>query len=130
MIWVTGKPRTSLTATVLDSPDPRALATFYLHLLDGWTLNDAEDGWVTLRTPDGRPGLSFQLESKFVRPTWPAGPGDQQMQMHLDIQVDDLGAAVAHAVSLGATVEDHQPQPDVRVMRDPDGHVFDLWIET
>jgi hypothetical protein len=25
-----------------------------------------------------------------VRPTWPAGPGDQQMQMQLDIEVDDL----------------------------------------
>lgn len=127
---MTGKPRTSLTATVLDSPDPRALATFYQQLLDGWTLNDVEDGWVTLRMPDGRPGLSFQLESKFVRPTWPAEPGDQQMQMHLDIQVDDLEAAVAHAVSLGASVAEYQPQPDVRVMRDPDGHVFDLWIET
>ena len=127
---MTGKPRTSLTSTVLDSPNPRALATFYHQLLDGWTLNDAEDGWVTLRTPDGRPGLSFQREPKFARPTWPAGPGDQQMQMHLDIQVDDLESAVAYAVSLGATVEEHQPQQDVRVMRDPDGHVFDLWIET
>lgn len=127
---MTGKPRTSLTSTVLDSPDPRALATFYLQLLDGWTLNDAEDDWVTLRMPDGRPGLSFQREPKFVRPTWPAGPGDQQMQMHLDIQVDDLQIAVAYAVSLGATVEEYQPQRDVRVMRDPDGHVFDLWMET
>jgi hypothetical protein len=37
---------------------------------------------------------------------------------------------VARAIVLGATMEDYQPQPDVRVMRDPDGHVFDLWIET
>ena len=127
---MTGKPRTSLTSTVLDSPDPRALAAFYHQLLDGWTLNDAEEDWVTLRMPDGRPGLSFQLESQYARPTWPAGPGDQQMQMHLDIQVDNLEAAVAHAVSLGATVQEYQPQRDVRVMRDPDGHVFCLWIET
>ena len=119
-----------LTATVLDSPDPRALATFYHRLLDGWTLNDAEDEWVTLRMPDGRPGLSFQYEAKYARPTWPAGPGDQQMQMHLDIEVDDLETAVARAVELGATVEEYQPQKDVRVMRDPDGHVFDLWIAT
>jgi catechol 2,3-dioxygenase-like lactoylglutathione lyase family enzyme len=127
---MTGKPRTSLTSTVLDSPDPRALAAFYHQLLDGWTLIDADTDWVRLRMPDGRPGLSFQLESKFARPTWPAGPGDQQMQTHLDIQVDDLAAAVAYAVSLGATVADYQPQRDVRVMRDPDGHVFCLWIET
>src|SRR5699024_2300153 len=57
-----------LTSTVLDSPDPRALATFYPRLLAGWTMNDAEDEWVTLRMPDGRPGLSFQYESKYARP--------------------------------------------------------------
>ena len=117
-----------LTATVLDSPDPRALATFYHRLLDGWTLNDAEDEWVTLRMPDGRPGLSFQYEAKYARPTWPAGPGDQQMQMHLDIEVDDLDAAVAHAVAAGATVVPHQPQKHVRVCLDPAGHPFCLWV--
>ena len=120
----------TLTATVLDSPNPRALATFYHQLLGGWTLNDAEDDWVTLRMPDGRPGLSFQAEPKYARPVWPAGPGDQQMQMHLDIEVDDLRAAVARAIELGATMEEYQPQDDVRVMRDPDGHVFDLWVAT
>jgi hypothetical protein len=25
-----------------------------------------------------------------VQPTWPAGPGDQRMMLHLDIAVDDL----------------------------------------
>jgi hypothetical protein len=51
------------------------------------------------------------------------------MQAHLDVQVDDLEADTARAVGLGATVEEHQPQPDgVRVIRDPHGHVLCLFL--
>jgi hypothetical protein len=34
---------------------------------------------------------------------------------------------VAWAQEAGATVAGHQPQPDVRVMLDPDGHPFCLF---
>lgn len=37
------------------------------------------------------------------------------------IEVFDLAAAVEHAVELGATVADFQPQDDVRVLLDPVG---------
>jgi predicted enzyme related to lactoylglutathione lyase len=121
-----GRPRTSLTATVLDAPDARELALFYQRLL-GWEIGRDEGDWVTLRPPDGGAGLSFQTESAYARPTWPAGPGDQRMQMHLDVEVDDLDAGVAHAVAAGATVAPHQPQTDVRVCLDPAGHPFCLW---
>jgi hypothetical protein len=47
--------------------------------------------------------------------------------MHLDIEVDDLEAAGAHAVAVGATLADYQPQDDVRVYLDPAGHPFCLW---
>jgi catechol 2,3-dioxygenase-like lactoylglutathione lyase family enzyme len=120
-------PRLTLTAVVLDSPDARALAAFYRRLL-GWTVNKDEPGWVTLRAPDGRSGLSFQTEPAYVRPTWPAGPGTQQMMMHLDIEVDDLDAAGAHAGEAGAVLAEHQPQDDVRVYLDPAGHPFCLWV--
>ena len=83
---------------------------------------------MTLRAPDGQRGLSFQLETAYVRPTWPAGPGDQQMQVHLDIEVDDLEAAGAHAVAAGAVLAEFQPQDDVRVYLDPAGHPFCLWL--
>ncbi|MBW8767688.1 MAG: VOC family protein, partial [Geodermatophilales bacterium] len=73
-------------------------------------------------------GLSFQLEEKHVPPVWPAGDGDPRMQLHLDIEVDDLEAAVAVAVGGGATVADFQPQDDVRVLLDPAGHPFCLWV--
>jgi Glyoxalase-like domain len=68
------------------------------------------------------------LEEAYVRPTWPAGPGDQQMQVHLDIEVDDLEAAGAHAAAAGAVLAEHQPQEDVRVYLDPAGHPFCLWV--
>jgi hypothetical protein len=49
------------------------------------------------------------------------------MMMHLEIQVDDLVAGVAHAVAAGATLAEHQPQDDVRVCLDPAGHPFCLF---
>jgi catechol 2,3-dioxygenase-like lactoylglutathione lyase family enzyme len=119
----------SLTATVLDAPDARELADFYRRLL-GWRVTADEPDWVKLEPPEGSTGLSFQTESAYVRPTWPAGPGDQQMSMHLDIEVEDLEAAGAHAEAAGATLAEFQPQDDVRVYLDPAGHPFCLWIRT
>jgi catechol 2,3-dioxygenase-like lactoylglutathione lyase family enzyme len=120
-------PRMTLSATVLDSPDARELAAFYRRLL-GWQTGEDEPGWVTLDAPGGGAGLSFQTEGEYVRPVWPAGPGDQQMMAHLDIEVDDLEAGVAHAVAAGGVLADYQPQEKVRVFLDPAGHPFDLWI--
>ena len=82
----------TLASVVLDSPDPGELAAFY-HRLLGWTVVQDEPGWVKLGAPDGGPGLSFQAEPRYVPPVWPAGPGDPQMSVHLDIRVDDLAAA-------------------------------------
>jgi catechol-2,3-dioxygenase len=118
-------PPMTLAATVLDAPDARQLAGFYQRLL-GWPTTRDRPDWVTLRPPGGGAGLSFQTEPDYVRPTWPAGPGDQQMMMHLDIDVDDLEAAGAHAVAAGATLAAYQPQDDVRVYLDPAGHPFCL----
>ncbi|MDQ2587997.1 VOC family protein [Saccharothrix yanglingensis] len=115
-----------LAATVLDAPDPQALARFYRDLL-GWQVAHDEPDWVTLRPADGGTGLSFQTERRYRRPTWPAGEGDQQMMVHLDIEVEDLVAACARAEELGATVAGFQPQDDVRVLLDPAGHPFCLF---
>ncbi|SBT49856.1 VOC family protein [Micromonospora auratinigra] len=120
-------PRLTLTATVLDAPDARELAAFYERLL-GWTRGDDEPDWVTLVPPQGGAGLAFQTEPDHVRPVWPAGPGDPPMMAHLDIQVDDLDLASAHAVRAGATLAGFQPQDDVRVHLDPAGHPFCLYL--
>jgi catechol 2,3-dioxygenase-like lactoylglutathione lyase family enzyme len=120
-------PRLTVTGTNIDAPDANALADFYRRLL-GWTTRTEEPGWVVLQPGDGAGTLSFQTESRYVRPTWPAGPGDQQMMMHLEIKVDDLEASVAHAVAQGATLAGFQPQHDVRVCLDPAGHPFCLYV--
>lgn len=118
----------TLGAVVLGTPEPPVLADFYRELL-GWTEVDREPHWVRLRAPEReRPGLSFQYEPDHVPPAWPQRPGEQQMQAHLDLLVDDLDAESARAVALGATVEQHQPQDDVRVLRDPHGHLFCLFL--
>lgn len=124
---MTDRPPATLVSTVLGAPDPRALARFYAALL-GWPPGQDEPDWVTLRPPGGGPGLSFQLETGHVPPAWPAGPGEQQMQLHLDLQVDDLDAAVARAVALGARLAHDQPQDDVRVLLDPAGHPFCCFV--
>ncbi|MGY1636288.1 VOC family protein [Geodermatophilus sp. SYSU D00742] len=120
-------PGFSLTAAVLGTPDPQGLARFYQRLL-GWPLRDDDPEWATLRPADGGTGLSFQREEDHVPPVWPAGPGDPQMQVHLDIAVDDLDAAVEAAVAAGATLAGFQPQDDVRVCLDPAGHPFCLYL--
>jgi catechol 2,3-dioxygenase-like lactoylglutathione lyase family enzyme len=120
-------PRMTLRGIVLDSPDAQALAAFYRQLL-GWEVRQSEPDWVALRSPDGGAGLSFQTESAYARPTWPTRPGDQQMQVHLDIHVEDLDTAGAHAIAAGAVPADFQPQDDVRVYLDPAGHPFCLFL--
>ena len=124
---MTGRPAMTLTATVLDCPDPQALARFYAELL-GWPLGTDSPEWATLRPGDGHPGLSFQREAEHVPPAWPAGAGEQQMQLHLDIAVEDLPGAVATAVAAGAVEAASQPQDGVRVMLDPAGHPFCLYL--
>jgi catechol 2,3-dioxygenase-like lactoylglutathione lyase family enzyme len=120
--------RTQISGIVLGAPDAGTLARFYHDLL-GWSYGSNEPGWVTLRPPAGGTGLSFQTEDTHVRPVWPGVADAQQMQMHLDIEVDDLDEAGAHAIAAGATLADFQPQADVRVYLDPAGHPFCLWVQ-
>ncbi|MER5772107.1 VOC family protein [Streptomyces sp. NPDC001985] len=124
---MTDAPRFSLASVVIDCRDARALADFYRRLL-GWTVAASEPDWVHLRSPDGALGLSLQGESQYRPPVWPERPGAQQKMIHLDIRVDDLEPAVRHALSLGATEAAGQPQDDVRVLLDPAGHPFCLFL--
>lgn len=118
----------SFGAVVLSTPHPQELAAFYRDLL-GWATAGSEPDWVRLRHPEQeRPGLSFQREPADTPPAWPVREGGAVMQAHLDVLVDDLDAEADRAVALGARVEEHQPAPGVRVMRDPHGHVFCLFL--
>lgn len=55
-------------------------------------------------------------------------PGAQQVMAHLDLWVDDLDEATTWARACGATEHPHQPQEGVRVMLDPHGHPFCLFV--
>ncbi len=130
-------PRLQLTSVTIAAPDPRALAEFYARLLDSKVAHadparpghPPEDGWAQLRTTSdhGAVTLNFEYEQRYEPPVWPSELGRQQIMEHLDINVEDLDAAVAHALACGAKLADHQPQPDVRVLFDPAGHSFCLF---
>lgn len=120
-------PRLRLTMVTLGCPDTHALLHFYARLL-GWTVQTDEPGWAVLRDPVSEGRLGFQVEEHHIPPVWPGEAGRQQMQLHLEIEVDDLEAASAHAVACGATLAAFQPQEDVRVHLDPVGHPFCLYL--
>ena len=117
-----------LSTVVLECSDAHVLADFYRQVL-GWEVRREEPDWVLIVSPDVPFGLAFQSEREYVRPTWPTSPEQQQMMMHLDIEVDDLESATATAVGLGAELTSYQPQQDVRVLLDPAGHPFCLWVD-
>ncbi len=106
----------------LDCAEPEPLAAFWAELLGGevaFTSDDfvavkTERGWISaVRVPD------------FTAPSWPGGTVPKQM--HLDLAVDDLDAAEAEAVRLGAHPAPEQPAADRwRVLLDPAGHPFCL----
>lgn len=116
-----------LAATVLQSPEPVTLARFS-GALTGWTVHEDGPTWLRVRPSDGGAGLSVQYDDAYVPPVWPPESGRQGMQLHLDFQVEDLPAATARALELGATEHAFQPQDDVRVLLDPDGHPFCLFL--
>ena len=115
---------------VLDAPDGLELARFYQRLL-GWELFPDENGDGAALAPSDEAGynLGFQTEPNYRRPVWPPEDGAPQMMMHLDIEVDELEQAVAYAIETGATQASYQPQDDVRVMLDPAGHPFCLYLD-
>ncbi|WP_027943810.1 VOC family protein [Amycolatopsis taiwanensis] len=132
------QPNFRVTSVSIAAPDPRALAAFYSRLL-GWAVTSTEppragfppeDGWAQIRPPASStgPALNFEYEADYVPPVWPSVTGEQQLQTHLDIAVDDLGAAVAWAQQAGATLAEFQPQDRVRVVFDPVGHPFCLFL--
>jgi predicted enzyme related to lactoylglutathione lyase len=109
---------------VIDCPDAAGLASFYAAVL-GWSV-DASDDWADIRSSDGQ-AISFQQIDGYAAPDWPGQARPQQM--HLDVVVDDLDAAEAAVVELGATKHDHQPGTTFRVFLDPAGHPFCLCLD-
>jgi hypothetical protein len=104
----------------LDCADPAELAEFWAQVLGG-EIAFANETFVAVKTD--RMWLTAVKVNDFNAPTWPEGRVPKQI--HLDLAVDDLDAAEAEAVRLGATLATVQPEPDRwRVLIDPAGHPF------
>jgi catechol 2,3-dioxygenase-like lactoylglutathione lyase family enzyme len=117
-------PIATLDLVVFDVPEPATSAAFWSELTGGATEEDEDDdGWVTVKTPDGW-SLGFQPAPDLVRAEWPGQ--DHPQQLHLDLRVADVGAAVRRAAGLGATVL--RENESWTTLADPDGHPFDLCL--
>jgi catechol 2,3-dioxygenase-like lactoylglutathione lyase family enzyme len=110
-----------LEKTVIDCPDPRALARFYCRVL-GVQINEDIDGWVVIGTEPRLRQLAFQLAEDWSPPRWPDPAYPQQL--HLDIRVNDADEAEQELLTLGATRVHGQRETGFRVFTDPAGHPF------
>ena len=122
------------TSVTVMTPDPFLLADFYARLL-GVEVSTREPappgapevaGFAQVRMPHLT--LNFEYEEQWARPVWPAEQGQQGATQHLDLWVDDLASSAEWAIECGATLAETQPQEDVRVMFDPVGHPFCLFL--
>ena len=111
-----------LYSTVIDCPDPRALAAFYSELLGMHIVRNDEDR-VTIRTDSDAPGIAFQKAPDLRSPDWPDPARPQQF--HLDVEVEDIELAEKRALAIGATKLPGGGD-DFRVYADPVGHPFCL----
>jgi hypothetical protein len=106
----------------LDCDDHVALANFWVAMLGGDVMF-IHDTSIVIRTE--WMWLSTMRIADYRPPTWPSN--EVPKQIHLNLAVDDVDAAVAESLRLGARSASFQPFPSsFRVMLDPAGHPFCL----
>jgi catechol 2,3-dioxygenase-like lactoylglutathione lyase family enzyme len=110
-----------LEKTVIDCPDPRALAEFYCAVL-GMRVNEDLGDWVVIGVAPGQRQLAFQRATEWVPPRWPDPAYPQQL--HLDIRVADPDHAEQQLRKLGAARGPAERETGFRVFTDPVGHPF------
>jgi catechol 2,3-dioxygenase-like lactoylglutathione lyase family enzyme len=103
---------------IVDTSDPHASAQFWSAVLER-PVTYSSDDFVVVADNDRSSGLAFQRSADHRPPTWPDPAVPQQM--HLDVMVDDLGAATERVLALGA-----RPLDGEHVFADPAGHPFCL----
>lgn len=110
-----------LWSVTLDCAEPVELGDFWAAMLDGKVAHTSEN-FVAVELPDGTWIGAYRIDD-YARPTWPDAGSPKQF--HLDLSVEDLDAAEAAAIELGAVKAEHQPEPARwRVLLDPAGHPF------
>jgi hypothetical protein len=112
---------------VFDADDLASESAFWAGVLDGHVVPDDDDGWHSVVDADGRWRIGVQYAPGHVPPDWPDGT---PQQVHLDLHVDDAGAArAAHdeIIALGGRLlwaGDADAPEGHRVYADPAGHPF------
>ena len=71
---------------VIDCADVAQLTHFYAELR-GWKIHHLDDKNGSLDAGEGVAYLNIQHNPDYIHPSWPAKPGEQQMQLHLDFEV-------------------------------------------
>lgn len=106
----------------IDANDPAGLAAFWCEVLGTQVEETSDEGrFVFLAAANGHI-LSFQRvpERKAVK-----------NRVHLDIRVDDLGAATDAVLALHGTWDGNERVLDDarwRTLRDPEGNEFDIFV--
>ncbi len=125
-------PRFTWNAVCIDcAPDDfESVVALYRDML-GMHVYSKEPRWAAMGHSGGGMDILVQAEDWYVRPVWPERVPEPPKMMHFEIQVDDVDAAVARTIELGASEASPQPadrDPSrLRVMLDPAGHPFCLW---
>ncbi|MFC9438039.1 VOC family protein [Nocardia sp. NPDC057030] len=115
-----------LRSVVLDCPEPRKLAEFYINLLGLELAEDEDDTWVVTVDGEGR-RIVFQSAPEYQPPRFPDPEASQQI--HFDVLVDDIEQAEPKALALGAKLVQPNDNDQFRVYADPVGHIFCLiWL--
>jgi catechol-2,3-dioxygenase len=115
------KQETTLMGVMLDCPDADKLSAFYAGLL-GKPVTYAAEG-VAMIGEDGAQPVMFQQVTDYRAPRWPDPAYPQQI--HLDVTVEDVDAAEAAVLELGATSLNAGGE-NWRVYADPAGKPFCL----
>lgn len=110
-----------------DAADLAVESAFWAGVLGGTV--DAEDDWHMVLV-DGAPRIGVQLAPGHVPLDWPDGT---PQQIHLDLWVDDFGAAHRDVMTMGARLlrkaAGTSSGDDFQVYADPAGHPFCLcWL--
>ncbi|MFB8280195.1 VOC family protein [Nocardia colli] len=115
-----------LRSVVLDCPEPRKLAEFYIALLGLELTENEDDTWVVTVDSEGR-RIVFQTAPEYKPPRFPDPEASQQI--HFDVLVENIEEAEPKALALGAKLVQPNDDDQFRVYADPVGHIFCLmWL--